>query len=111
MQDQHRAAQMQLEDFLKKVDKKILKDAGVSEEAWRKYVETRRKQLARPQPQRPDTPAGPQQATNLPSMSGGPIRSAPPGQDNNVAAPDRGQPPPGYRDAAREFSRKMSKEK
>jgi hypothetical protein len=107
----HRAAQMQLEDFLKKVDKKILKDAGVSEEAWRKYVESRRKQLARPQPGRPDTPAGPQQSTRLPSMGGRTISSAPSGQDNSVVAPDRGQPLPAYRDAAREFTRQMTKGK
>jgi hypothetical protein len=109
--DKHRAAQMQLEDFLKKVDKKILKDAGVSEEAWRKYVESRRKQLARPQPQRPDNPTDPQQAKTLPTIGGSPIRSTPSGQDNSVTAPDRGQAPHDYRDAAREFNRKMTKEK
>jgi hypothetical protein len=103
----HRAAQMQLEDFAKRVNKDILKKAGVSEEAWKKYLEARRKQLATPEPKHPDAPVDPQQARTLPSMGGRTIQSA----DGKADAhgPDRGQPPPGYRDSFREFTRQMSK--
>jgi hypothetical protein len=104
----HRATQMQLEDFFKKVDKNILKDAGVSEEAWQKYIASKRKQVSSPQPVRPDTPAAPQQANSLPSIGGHSIPTAPSGSDNNLGSADRGQPLPGYRDAVREFTRQMS---
>jgi hypothetical protein len=106
---EHRAAQMQLEDFMKKVDKKVLKDAGVSEEAWRKYIEARRKHLAPPEAPRVETPANPQQALKLPSIGGRPIQPAASGPSGDTHAPDRGQPPPGYRDPFREFSRQMLK--
>lgn len=106
----HRAAQMQLEDFAKKVNKDILKDAGVSEEAWKKYLESRRKQLAVREKPRPETPAAPRQAAALPSMGGRTIQPAASGQ-SNAHGPDRGQPPPGYRNPFREFTRKMSKSK
>jgi hypothetical protein len=107
----HRATQMQLEEFAKKVDKKILKDAGVSEEAWKKYLEARRKQVAPPEKHRPETPADPRQASQLPSMGGQTIQPSPSGQAGDVHGPDRGQPPPAYRDSFREFTRKMSKNK
>lgn len=107
----HRAAQMQLEDFAKKVNKDILKDAGVSEEAWKKYLESKRKQLgARENQQRPDTVTAPQQANRLPSMGGRTIQPTISEQDK-TSGPERGQPPPGYRDPFREFTRKMSSEK
>ncbi len=99
---------MQLDDFAKKVNKQILKDAGVSEEAWKKYLEAKRKQLSAPEKPRADTPASPQQATKLPSMGGRPIQSASSSPDADEHGPDRGQPPPGYRDSFREFTRKMS---
>jgi hypothetical protein len=107
----HRATQMQLEEFAKKVDKKILKDAGVSEEAWKKFLEARRKQVAPPEKHRPETPADPRQASQLPSMGGQTIQPSPSGQAGDVHGPDRGQPPPAYRDSFREFTRKMSKNK
>jgi hypothetical protein len=106
----HRAAQMQLDDFLKKVDTKILKDAGVSEEAWKKYLETRRKQLAPPDKPRAETPTDPRQAVQLPSMGGRTIQS-PSSTPGDAQSSDRGQPPPGYRDRFREFSRQMSNKK
>jgi hypothetical protein len=104
----HRAAQMQLEELLKKVDKNILKDAGVSEQEWKRYLEARRKQLSPPEKPRPDTPAEPRQATKLPSIGGRTIQQSPSGPAD-THGPDRGQPPPGYRDPYREFNRQMSK--
>ncbi|HEY7311819.1 MAG TPA: hypothetical protein VH643_20820 [Gemmataceae bacterium] len=103
----HRATQMQLDDFAKKVNKDILKDAGVSEEEWKKYLEARRKQIASEKP-RSETPADPQQAVKLPSMGGRTIGSTS-DQPGDIHGADRGQPPPGYRDSFREFTRKMSK--
>lgn len=104
----HSAAQMQLEELSKKVNKDILKDAGVSEEAWKKYLESKRKQLTpHPQP-RPDTPSAPQQANKLPSMGGRTIQPSASGP-GDTHGPDRGQPPPGYRDPFREFTKQMSK--
>jgi hypothetical protein len=104
----HRAAQMQLDDFLKKVNKDILKDAGVSEEAWKKYLEAKRKQVTPPDKPGPDSPADPQQAPQLPSMGGRTISSSSSTNPGDAHGPDRGQPPPGYRDRFREFSRQMS---
>ena len=101
---------MQLEDFAKKVDKNILKDAGVSEEAWKKYLESKRKQLAPQEKQRPEGPSSPQQANQLPSMGGRTIQPAATGQ-GDTHGPDRGQPPPEYRDAFRKFTRQMSEKK
>ncbi len=106
----HRAAQMQLEDFAKRVDKDILKEAGVSEEAWKKYLESKRKQVAPRETTRPEAPAEPQQAKPLPSMGGRTIEPSGSGP-GDTHGPDRGQPPPGYRDAFREFTRQMSKGK
>ncbi|HWG44395.1 MAG TPA: DUF4175 family protein [Gemmataceae bacterium] len=108
---EHRAAQMQLEDFAKKVNKQILKDAGVSEEAWKKYLEAKRKQLSPPEKLHTDTPASPQQATQLPSIGGRTIQPPSSGQDTDTHGPDRGQPPPGYRDSFRKFTEQMSKKK
>jgi hypothetical protein len=107
---EHRAAQMQLEDFAKRVNKDILKDAGVSEAAWKKYLESKRKQLTPRETPRPDTPANPQQANALPSMGGRTIQPPASGA-GDTHGPDRGQPPPGYRDSFREFTRQMSKKK
>jgi hypothetical protein len=106
--DPHRAAQMQLEDFAKKVNKDILKDAGVSEEEWQKYLQSRRKQLAPPDKPRPESASAPQQANQLPSMGGKTIQPAASGQ-GDASAPDRGQPPPQYRSSFRKFTEQMSK--
>ena len=106
----HRAAQMQLEDFAKRVDKDILKEAGVSEEAWKKYLESKRKQVVPRATSRPEAPVDPQQAKPLPSMGGRTIEPSGSGP-GDAHGPDRGQPPPGYRDAFREFTRQMSKGK
>jgi len=105
-----RAALMQLEDFAKRVNKDVLKDAGVSEEAWKKYLEAKRKLLMPPENPRPEAPSAPQQAHLLPSMGGRVLPSSPSGPDD-VHRLDRGQPPPGYRDAFREFTRQMSNKK
>jgi hypothetical protein len=106
----HRAAQMQLEDFAKRVNKDILKEAGVSEEAWKKYLESKRRQLTPRERPRSEVPSAPQQANPLPSMGGRTIPSSATGQ-GDARAPDRGQPPPGYRDSFREFTRQMSEKK
>ncbi|HEY7330006.1 MAG TPA: DUF4175 family protein [Gemmataceae bacterium] len=106
----HRAAQMQLEDFARRVDKNILKEAGVSEEEWQKYLAAKRKQLTTPEKPRPETPNAPQQANQLPSMGGRTIQSAASGQGDEQNT-DHGQPLPGYRDSVREFRRQMSKNK
>ncbi len=106
----HRAAQMQLEDFARRVNKDILKEAGVSEEAWKKYLEAKRKQLEPRDKPRPEAQVAPQQANPLPSMGGRTIQPAAAGQ-GDTQSPDRGQPPPGYRDSFRKFTQQMSKDK
>jgi hypothetical protein len=106
----HHAAQIQLEDFAKRVNKDILKEAGVSEEAWKKYLESKRKQLEPREKQRPEGASTPQQANQLPSMGGRTIQPAASGQ-GDAHGPDRGQPPPGYRDAFRKFTKQMSEKK
>lgn len=104
----HRAAQMQLEDFAKRVNKDILKEAGVSEEAWKKYLATKRKQLTPPEKLRPEELSAPQQANQLPSMGGRTIQPAAAAQED-TQSPNRAQPPPGYRDSFRKFTQQMSK--
>jgi collagen type III alpha len=106
----HRAALLQLEDLAKRVDKDVLKDAGVSEEAWKKYLEAKRKLLTPREKPRPEVPSAPQQAIQLPSMGGRAIQPSASGQSDALSS-DRGQPPPGYRDSFREFTRQMSKDK
>jgi hypothetical protein len=106
----HRAAQLQLEDFAKRVNKDILKEAGVSEEAWKKYLESKRKQLAPREQPRPEGQSLPQQANQLPSMGGRTIQPNASGQENDSTS-NRGQPPPGYRDSFRKFTRQMSDER
>jgi hypothetical protein len=104
-----RATQMQLEDFKKRVNPDILKEAGVSEEAWKKYLEAKSKQLAPREPKRPEMPVDPRQASKLPSMGGNTIQSAT--GPNDTHGPDRGQAPPGYRDPVREFHLQMATKK
>jgi hypothetical protein len=104
----HSASLMQLEDFAKQVNKDILKDAGVSDAAWKKYLEAKRKLLSPREKQRPEAPNAPQQAKQLPSMGGRTIQPSASGS-TDAHGPDRGQPPPGYRDSFRKFTRQMSK--
>jgi hypothetical protein len=104
-----RAAQMQLEDFARQVNKDILKEAGVSEQAWKKYLQAKRKQLEPREKPRPEAPNTPRQASQLPSMGGKTIQPAASGSGD--ARGDRGQPLPGYRDSFRKFTREMSKDK
>ncbi len=104
----HRAAQMQLEDFAKRVNKDILKEAGVSEEAWKKYLEAKRKQLAPREKPRSETPFAPQQSNQLPSMGGRTIQSDAAGQGDSQS-PNHGQPLPEYRNSFRKFTQQMSK--
>lgn len=102
-----RASQMQLEDFAKQVDKNILKEAGVSEADWKKYLQAKRQQIEPREKPRREAPSAPKQASQLPSMGGKTIEPATSGKDS-VPSADRGQPPPGYRDSFREFTRQMS---
>ncbi len=104
----HRAAQIQLEDFARRVNKDILKEAGVSEEAWKKYLESKRKQLTPREKPRSEAPFAPQQSKQLPSMGGRTIQSDAAGQGDSQS-PDHGQPLPEYRNSFRKFTQQMSK--
>jgi hypothetical protein len=106
----HRAAQMQLEDFAKRVNKDILKEAGISEEAWKKYLDAKRKQLGPREKLRSEAPFAPQQSKQLPSMGGRTIQSDAAGQGDSQS-PNHGQPLPEYRNSFRKFTQQMSKDK
>jgi hypothetical protein len=105
----HRPSMLQLEEFKKKVDKKVLEDAKLSEEDYRRflkaYEEAARRQKDTPRADRPPEATTP---TPLPSMRGQ-------ARDPTVRTPDdlrgegRALPPPAYRDAYREFTKQFSR--
>jgi hypothetical protein len=106
-----RAGTLQLEDF-QKVDKKLRDELGWTEEQLkqfqRDYEELLKRRQAEARTAEPDQPQGPQRGgTNLSNIGAQRVK---PGQGGPVDARSigRGQPPPGYQDAAREFYRRLS---
>jgi hypothetical protein len=105
-----RAAALQLEEFKKKVDKNILKDAKMSEEDYRNFLrayEERARRL-KEQAARAEQVPGSQHSSPLPSFSGRREKPAD-ATSGDLEAEDRGLPPAPYRDGFREFTRQMSR--
>ncbi|MFO0876693.1 MAG: hypothetical protein U0840_04915 [Gemmataceae bacterium] len=107
---QHRATMMQLEEFRKKVDRDVLKDARMSKEEFARFLEDYQN-LARRQAQakdEPDLPPGPGRNSALPSMGGSVIKkTGGAGNGQEVRSEGRPTPPPEYRDAHRDFLNRL----
>ncbi len=103
-----KTSEAQLESFQKMVNPDLLKKAGVSEEEYRRYLATRKKQIE--ESKKGDIEKGP--------VTPGTIRSAPSlaarkvtntaTEATNAGEGNRALPPPGYRDAYKEFTRRIA---
>lgn len=104
----HRASQLQLEEFEKKIDDKILKDAKMSrkqfEQFLKDYAELARRQ---PNPPTPERLPDPSTKGTLPSVGGRTIKGD--GTMDNPGGGGRAKPPPGYRDSYADFLRRLNK--
>ena len=99
---------IQLETLQKQVNPEILKKAGVTEEEWRQYLSTRKKQLG--DSQKEDLEKGtfaPSAVKTAPSLSARKVNNTS-SQSTNAGESSRALPPPGYRDAYKEFTRKIA---
>lgn len=104
-----RATEAQLEDFKKKLDKKLLDRLQMTEEAreqfLKNYADLVRRDQAGPA-EKPEAPTAAQGVGTLPSNA---PRPAVPGTtipvNDSTIGPNRGQPPPGYREDYAEFNR------
>jgi hypothetical protein len=105
-----RAAMLQLEEFKKKVDRNVLKDAKMSEEDYQKFLRAYEDMVWRRQEQASREEALPrsQQAGPLPSFGG---RRDKPGNatPGDLDGDARALPPAPYRDAYRKFTEQMSR--
>jgi hypothetical protein len=103
-----RAAMLQLEEFKKKVDKNILKDAKMSEEDYKKFLRAYEERVRRLQEQahKEQDPAA-QPGTALPSF-GSREKKPTDTTSGDVESDDRGLPPGPYRDPYKEFTKQMS---
>jgi collagen type III alpha len=105
----HRPGVLQLDDIRNKVDKKVLEDAHMTEEDYRKFLDAYEKAMRnrKPTPRKekpPDTKAG----EPLPSFGGQAVKPAAGGKDD-PGADAKALPPPAYRDAYREFTKQLSR--
>lgn len=104
-----KVAELQLEQFRNRVNKKVLDDAKISPEAFEKFlrgwVEMKRKQGLLPSDEE-KLPA-PAQGGGLPSVGASKVVG---GEDRggDVKAGARGQAPPEFREAFRKFTRDLS---
>jgi hypothetical protein len=105
----HRPGALQLDDFKKRVNKKVLQDARMTEEEYRKFLADyeealrRRKETPRAEPPAPEQPGGPP----LRSFTG---RQSKPGEGpGDLGSETRALPPPAYRDAYSKFTRELSR--
>lgn len=107
---QQRGGSLQLDDF-KKVDKKMLDELGWTPEQlanYRKaYEELVKRRQAEARSAAEERPQGPQRGGQLNNV---PVQQVKPSTGGPVEGRSlgRGQPPPGYQDAAREFSRRLN---
>ena len=102
---------MQLEEFKKRVNKDVLKKANMTEEEYRQFLKAYEEMLRRKGPA-----AQEKEKLTAPQRGGGDLsnqnaRRVVPGASGKAGDLLRGGPavpPPEFRDAANEFSRKLS---
>jgi hypothetical protein len=104
----HRASMMQLDEFRKKVDADVLKDAKMSAEQYnqflRDYAELARRQNTNTD--EPDSPSTPGRTGTLPSLGGKTIKPSGTSKQE-VRSEGRPKPPPEYRDAHKDFLNRL----
>jgi hypothetical protein len=106
----HRATQLQLERFKDKVDKDILKDARMSPEEYARFLASlkQRAQMQEAEARAQESLPGAKFGGPLPSSRGRSPGARSEGAPEDVIGSGRALPPPGYRDAYREFLRKVA---
>ena len=94
-----KASMLQLREFIKAVDPKVLKDAGMTPEQWRTFLEQYAERARVEEQANKETLPPPMTASPLPGNGG--VREKPDvKQDPNApSSGSRSQPPPSYRDA------------
>lgn len=104
-----KVAELQLEEFRKKVNKKVLDDAKISRDDFERFlrgwVEMKRKQGLLPQDD--EKLPGPQRGGALPSVGASKVTA---GNDRgaDIKAGGRGKAPPGFQDIVNKFTRDLS---
>jgi hypothetical protein len=105
----HRPSMLQLEEFKKLVDSKVLKDAKLTEEEYQRFLKAYEEAASHQKDvKRPDKPIEPMPGVRLPSIKGSstdPVNRSP----DDLRGDGRALPPPAYRDAYREFTREFSR--
>jgi hypothetical protein len=104
-----RAMQMQLDDFKKRIDKNILRDAKMSEKDLQQFLKDWQDLIRRKQADEKKEPLpGAQRTSPLRSTGSQRTGTAGSGTTDDVQGDGRPLPPPGYREARREFTRLLS---
>jgi hypothetical protein len=105
-----RASVEQLERFRKKVDKDVLKDMKMSEEDYRRFLKAYEEMVERQGAGKPaaDEDPAPGGASSLPSTGSKRERPGAKGAANDGGTGGAALPPPPYRDAYREFTKKLA---
>lgn len=109
--DQHRASAMQLDDFKKRVNKDVLKDAKMSDEDYRRFLKAYEDMLKRQKDRsaRAENVPESQPVGRLPSIAGGNSRTGEIKPGDDLGSEGRALPPPQYRDPYREFTKQMAR--
>ena len=109
-----KAGDLQLEEFKKKVTKEMLKERGITEEDWNKYLEAMARKNA--QPTKPG-PVDPKDIESGDRTKGGSntgvsrVKTNPNGTATDLRNDGQTTAPPEYKDAAAKFSELLSKPK
>jgi hypothetical protein len=106
----HRPGALQLDDFKKRIDRKVLDDARMTEEEYRKFLRDYEEALRRRKeaPRAEALPPAQQPGGPLPSFAGGGGKSGD-GRPGDVGSDTRALPPAPYRDAYNKFTRELSR--
>ncbi|MFO0843538.1 MAG: DUF4175 family protein [Gemmataceae bacterium] len=109
--ERHRASMMQLEEFRKKVDPDLLKDARMSAEQFRQFLQDYA-DLARREPPAADdrdVPPAPGRSGPLPSLPGRTIKPGGKAPADDLRGEGRPKPPPEYRDSHADFLQRLQR--
>jgi hypothetical protein len=110
--EKHRVSEMQLEQFRKKVDRDVLRDAKMSREQFEQFLKDYA-DLARRQPPSADDrevlPAPGSRPGALPSLASKPIKPTGKGPAEDVRGEGRPKPPPEYRESHADFLQRLQR--
>lgn len=102
-----RPSAMQLEEFRKKVDPQVLKDAKMSKEQYEQFLRDYAELAKRQEAGRGDVEAPAGRSGPMANMGGKVIKPAAGAKSDDVRGGGRAKPPPEYRDAYKEFLQKL----